>query len=247
MGIMKNQKRRNKKNYKNDDPKNVSSDQYDSTPSLDSSGDHPVRKELDAVQLENLEKMKEMDRPLNSTWDVYYLRNDVGANRDDRLVKVASFGTILEFWAVYLYLKLPNQLAAGCDYMIFRDGIKPEWTDPNNQNGGRWLIEIDRKQRNEQLNDKWLETLLAVIGEQLEPEDVEGNQPEICGAMVQSRRRVDRVGLWTCNADDGDVVMGIGEKYSSKIKPQWSQRLRYQSHKSTQDRTGSYQNFQFEI
>ena len=90
----------------------ASSDQYDSTPSLDSSGDHPVRKELDAVQLENLEKMKEMDRPLNSTWDVYYLRNDVGANWDDRLVKVASFGTILEFWAVYLYLKLPNQLAA---------------------------------------------------------------------------------------------------------------------------------------
>ena len=56
--------------------------------------------------------MKEMDRPLNSTWDVYYLRNDVGANWDDRLVKVASFGTILEFWAVYLYLKLPNQLQA---------------------------------------------------------------------------------------------------------------------------------------
>ena len=52
--------------------------------------------------------------------------------------------------------------------MIFRDGIKPEWTDPNNQNGGRWLIEIDRKQRNEQLNDKWLETLLAVIGKFLD-------------------------------------------------------------------------------
>jgi translation initiation factor 4E len=130
---------------------------------------------------------------------------------------------------------------------IFRDGIKPEWTDPQNQNGGRWLIEIDRKLRNEQLNDKWLETLLAVIGEQLEPENAEGKQPEICGAMVQSRRRVDRVGIWTRNADDDSVVMGIGEKYSSKIKPQWSQRLRYQSHKSTQDRTGSYQNFQFEI
>ena len=133
---MKNQKRRIRKKSKNSDPLSMthtcdlsiiffnlsifdqivfldaSSDQYDSTPSLDSSGDHPVRKELDAVQLENLEKMKEMDRPLNSTWDVYYLRNDVGANWDDRLVKVASFGTILEFWAVYLYLKLPNQLAA---------------------------------------------------------------------------------------------------------------------------------------
>jgi len=222
----------------------ASSDQYDSTRSLDSNSD-PVRQELDSAQLENLKQMKEMDRPLNSTWDVYYLRNDVGANWDDRLVKVASFGTILEFWAVYLYLKLPNQLQAGCDYMIFRDGIKPEWTDPNNQDGGRWLIEIDRKLRNEQLNDKWLETLLAVIGEQLEPEDGVGG--EICGAMVQSRRRVDRVGLWTRNADDNNLVMDIGQKYSSKIKPQWSQRLRYQSHKSTQDRTGSYQSFQCEI
>jgi translation initiation factor 4E len=224
----------------------TSSDQYGSTPSLDMND--PVRPELDSIQIENLEQMKEMDKPLNSTWDVYYLRNDVGADWDDRLVKVASFSTILEFWSVYLYLKLPNQLQAGCDYMIFRDGIKPEWTDPNNQNGGRWLIEIDRKQRNEQLNDKWLETLLAVIGEQLEPDEVNdhGHQ-QICGAMVQSRRRVDRVGLWTRNAEDGDLIMDIGQKYSSKIKPQWGQRLRFQSHKSTQDRTGSYQSFQFEI
>ena len=49
--------------------------------------------------------------------------------------------------------------------MVFRDGIKPEWTDKMNVDGGRWLLEIDRQYRNEQLNSKWLETLLAIIGE----------------------------------------------------------------------------------
>ena len=48
--------------------------------------------------------------------------------------------------------------------MVFRDGIKPEWTDKMNVDGGRWLLEIDRQYRNEQLNSKWLETLLAIIG-----------------------------------------------------------------------------------
>ena len=53
----------------------------------------------------------------------------------------------------------------GCDFMVFRDGIRPEWTDIANENGGRWVLEIDRFYRNEQLNCQWLETLLAIVGE----------------------------------------------------------------------------------
>ena len=49
--------------------------------------------------------------------------------------------------------------------MVFRDGIRPEWTDIANENGGRWVLEIDRFYRNEQLNCQWLETLLAIVGE----------------------------------------------------------------------------------
>ena len=66
---------------------------------------------------------------------------------------------------VYQTLKdVFQQVFQGCDYMVFRDGIKPEWTDKMNVDGGRWLLEIDRQYRNEQLNSKWLETLLAIIG-----------------------------------------------------------------------------------
>ena len=58
------------------------------------------------IDHEHLKQLKSQDRRLNSKWNVFYLRNDAGADWDDRLVKVSSFETILEFWAVYHYLKV---------------------------------------------------------------------------------------------------------------------------------------------
>ena len=72
-----------------------------------------------------------------------------------------------EFWALYQHLKLPQHLSQGCDYLVFRSGVEPYWESEHNKNGGRWNLEIKKAQRNEQLNDKWLNTLLALIGEQL--------------------------------------------------------------------------------
>jgi len=190
---------------------------------------------LDQVGLEDKEDVEKfLNLKLSSKWNFYYLRNDK-ENWDDRLEFVGSFETIGQFWAVYHHIKLPSFLPQGCDYMVFRDGIKPEWTDKMNVDGGRWLLEIDRQYRNEQLNSKWLETLLAIIGETLETNE----KRQICGAIVQSRRRVDRVGLWTSDADDFDSVREIGETYRSLLKPSYYQRLKYQSHKSGQNRQTS--------
>jgi len=185
------------------------------------------------------ETSKYLNLALSSRWSFYYLRNDKGlpdnSNWDDRLEYVASFGTIGEFWAVYQHVKLPSYLPQGCDYMVFREGIKPEWTDVMNVDGGRWLMEIDRQLRNEQLNSKWLETLLAIIGETLEV----GNKRQICGAIVQSRRRVDRVGIWTADAANVECVRHIGEKYRGLLQPSFYQKLKYQSHESGQNRQTS--------
>lgn len=206
---------------------------------------------LDRIDMEDIQSdettttsLAEMNKYLNlalsSRWSFYYLRNDKGlpdnSNWNDRLEYVASFGTIGEFWAVYQHIKLPSYLPQGCDYMVFREGIKPEWTDVMNVDGGRWLMEIDRQYRNEQLNSKWLETLLAIIGETLE---VGTNKRHICGAIVQSRRRVDRVGIWTADAADVECVRHIGEKYRDLLKPSFYQKLKYQSHESGQNRQSS--------
>jgi translation initiation factor 4E len=185
------------------------------------------------------------DFQLNSTWNIYYLRNDK-ENWDERVVFIKSFSTVREFWAVYHYLKLPSRLQMGCDYMVFRDGIKPEWKDVKNEEGGRWILEIDRIYRNEQLDDKWLETLLALIGETLTSTDDNFN-PQICGAIVQSRKKIDRVGLWTRDANDEQVVLDIGTNYRNFLQPMNFQRLKYQSHKENQNRSHSFQNYIHQI
>ena len=106
------------------------------------------------------------DFELSCSWNVYFSRNDV-ENWDDRLVHVTSFSTIQSFWAVYQHLALPSQLPVGCDYLVFRDGTEPHWENSENIAGGRWSFQMRKTESAECIDDKWLETLLALIGEQL--------------------------------------------------------------------------------
>jgi len=161
----------------------------------------------------------ETDFELNSAWDVYFSRNDV-QNYDERLVYVTSFNTVQGFWAVYQHLKLPSHLRQGCDYMFFRSGIQPYWESKENKNGGRVLLEIKKQNRNSELVSKWLETLLALIGEQLsEPSDING-------AVVQSRRQADRISVWTRSSDES--MRQVAENYQKLVKS--STGLKFQSH-----------------
>ena len=39
------------------------------------------------------------------------------------------------------------------------------WEDDKNKRGGRWLINLDKKQRQNSLDNFWLEVMLCLIGE----------------------------------------------------------------------------------
>lgn len=171
------------------------------------------------------------DMKLQSAWDVYFLRNDVD-DWQNRLVYVTSFDTIKGFWAVYQHMKLPSHLPQGCDYMIFRSGIIPCWENSDNINGGRWMCELDRAVRNEQLDSKWLETLLAIIGEQLD----ETNQ-QINGAVVQSRKKIDRISIWTRDCENDFETKNIGHRYHALIRS--DNGLKFQTHESNTNRNSS--------
>lgn len=56
------------------------------------------------------------------------------------------------------------------------------WEDNKNKNGGRWLINLVKNQRNTELDKYWLETLLCMIGEAF---GEYGNQ--ISGATINLR------------------------------------------------------------
>ena len=64
-----------------------------------------------------------------------------------------------DFWALYNHIELASRLAAGCDYSLFKEGVKPMWEDDRNKKGGRWLINLDKKQRASCLDNFWLEVV----------------------------------------------------------------------------------------
>jgi len=42
---------------------------------------------------------------------------------------------------------------------VFQEGIQPMWEDPVNKGGGRWVLNLDKRQRLHDLNHLWLETV----------------------------------------------------------------------------------------
>lgn len=79
------------------------------------------------------------------------------------------------------------------------------WEDEANKNGGRWLINVDKKQRNMDLDHFWLEILLAMIGE-----GFDDFSNDICGAVVNIRPKNDKLALWTGDAGSQQSVIEIG-------------------------------------
>ena len=39
------------------------------------------------------------------------------------------FVQVEDFWALYNHIELASRLAAGCDYSLFKEGVKPMWED----------------------------------------------------------------------------------------------------------------------
>jgi translation initiation factor 4E len=72
-----------------------------------------------------------------------------------------SFNTVEDFWSMYNHIEYVSKLATGCDYSFFKTGIKPMWEDEANNKGGKWLISLDRVQRNSGTIDNiWSEIFL---------------------------------------------------------------------------------------
>ena len=106
---------------------------------------------------------------------------------------------------MYNHIKQASELKQGCDYSMFKQGVRPMWEDDANKNGGRWLINLDRKQRATDLDHFWLEILLCMIGEGFNE-----YSDDVCGSVVNVRARTDKIAVWTGDAGTQASVMEIG-------------------------------------
>ncbi|KAK9146209.1 hypothetical protein Sjap_006112 [Stephania japonica] len=131
-----------------------------------------------------------------------------GAAWGTSLRQMYTFDTVEEFWCLYDQIFRPSKLTANAEFHMFKSGIEPKWEDPKCTNGGKWTVTSSRKQN---LDTMWLETLMALIGEQFDDGE------EICGVVASVRQRQDKLALWTKTAPNEAAQMSIGRKWKDVI------------------------------
>ncbi|KAI8955020.1 translation initiation factor eIF 4e-like domain-containing protein [Xylaria longipes] len=152
--------------------------------------------------------------PLQNKWTLWFTKpsSGKGDNWNDLLKEVITFDSVEEFWGIYNNIAPVSELAMKSDYHLFKEGVRPEWEDIQNKHGGKWSYQFKDK-RSIDINDLWLQTMMAAIGETLEDED----DGEVMGVVVNVRKAFFRIGVWTRTIGksipgrgDGDVAGGKG-------------------------------------
>lgn len=143
------------------------------------------RKRRNRVYFPLVEAPSPRSDPLHRRWTFYYWKD----NEWDKVLNVATVGTIQEFWGIYNNLPPLSSLCKG-NYALFQAGTPPEWEHPTNKGGGKWIWENPSANR-EKLDVLWRDLMLLVIGESL----IQRSEL-VVGGTVHSRYSGDRLNLW---------------------------------------------------
>jgi len=153
--------------------------------------------------------------PLQNTWTLWYYKSDRNCSWEENQRKVIDFSTVEDFWALYNHIEEASKLNPGCDYSLFKKGIKPMWEDKENRKGGRWVINLDKKQRGDSnLSSFWQEVMFLLIGEAFG-----NNSKHVNGAVVNVRYKGDKIGVWLgdCDGSSQAIITEIGKLIKEKL------------------------------
>jgi len=117
---------------------------------------------------------------------------------------------------------------------MFKEGIAPEWEDPVNKSGGKWIIQYGPKDPEQ--DDHWMYTLLAMIGEEFEDSD------DICGAVFSPRQKQNKLALWTGDARKKEAALRTGKGWKEALGLGSKVQIGYQSHEDALSAGFSYKN-----
>ncbi|XP_075868465.1 eukaryotic translation initiation factor 4E-1A-like isoform X1 [Nelusetta ayraudi] len=172
--------------------------------------------------------------PLQNKWALWFFKNDKSKTWQANLRLISKFDTVEDFWALYNHIQLSSNLMSGCDYSLFKDGIKPMWEDDRNRRGGRWLITLSKQQRKSDLDRFWLETLLCLVGEAFDD-----FSDDVCGAVINVRTKGDKIAVWTTNYENKEAITHIGRVVKERLGVPPKVIIGYQSHADTATKSGS--------
>jgi translation initiation factor 4E len=171
----------------------------------------------------DLDELQSKDPALSSAWMIWeQISIDAkAAQYSDATRKVASFGTVKEFWTYWNHMPQPSELVEGKRLvretrgdsssrsyvdaiMLFRDGVKPEWEDSTNALGGHFQFQLKPQLGGGCIDEYWNNIVLGMIGGSIEPADM------ITGVRLvdkmNTRAPSIRVEVWFSNYEDSDRV-----------------------------------------
>lgn len=171
--------------------------------------------------------------PLLQKWKVWYNHSKKNQNSKENysniLNYIAEFDCIETFWRVYNNLVPLDLLPSNTDFFIFKDYIKPQWEDPKNVKGGRWIYDIawDKQKHNFislYTETVWLNLILSLIGNHFDETEY-----FIAGIVMSIRHFNNKISIWVIGNDD-DVIMKIGNLFKYNCDLDGKDKIYFQFH-----------------
>lgn len=94
-------------------------------------------------------------------WFSYFKENRMKQVDDyeSNIKEIGDFDTAEEFWGYYQHIRRPDFLPKGCEFFLFKQGVRPLWEDSSNKGGGRFVLHIKKMFANK----TWEDILIAFI------------------------------------------------------------------------------------
>lgn len=148
------------------------------------------------------------------------------------LHEVFTFNTLEDFWKMYNNTYATSEILSNTDYLLFKKHIKPEWEDPANKHGGKWVITLPIEDDfEEECDDAWKNLLLHAIGGMFSFEQME----LINGVIYSIRDKHQRMSIW-CTASpktseqNKKILLEIGALFKSIVQLPAKYKFSYQLH-----------------
>ncbi|KAG0088607.1 Eukaryotic translation initiation factor 4E type 2 [Podila epicladia] len=173
--------------------------------------------------------------PLRFNWVFWFMHRSPGSkilNYESSMKKVATFGSIEDFWGVYSHLKRPHELPNVSDYHLFKQGVRPVWEDSTNINGGKWIVRLKKGLASRY----WENLIMAVIGDQFEVGS------EICGIVLSIRGGEDILSIWNQSAHEGRTNLKIRDTLKRILGLPADTIMEYKTHNDALKDNTSFRN-----
>ena len=110
---------------------------------------------------------------------------------------------------MYNNLYSVSEIISNTDYLLFKKGIRPEWEDPENKHGGKWVVTMPiEDDLEEDCENAWCQLILHLISGQFPKEQ----RNVINGIVFSIRDRFLRISVWCSVSKEIALLQAIGYK-----------------------------------